>query len=113
MKTITATELKRKLDAKENITLVMVLDSKAFEKAHIPTSIHLTNIELAKNMLSIQSEIIVYCSDEACPASFQAYQQLESAGYNNIWRFSGGLMEWTESGYPLVSENPSDHENTN
>lgn len=103
MKILTAKEVNQKLTDESDIILVMVLSEKAFQKAHIPNSLNISDIEVAKEKLPIESKIIVYCSDSACVASYQAYQQLESAGYKNIWRFAGGLLEWNEAGYKLNS----------
>ena len=102
MNTLTAPQVKIKLQQNPNIQLVMTLGPKAFEKCHIPRSINIWDIETAKQQFSKTTEIIVYCSDHNCLASYQAYHELEKAGYQNIWRFSGGLREWNEFGYPLI-----------
>jgi 3-mercaptopyruvate sulfurtransferase SseA len=47
--------------------------------------------------------IIVYCTDEACNWSILLYQQLV-LGYEKIFRFAGGLLEWEAAGYELVGE---------
>ena len=49
-------------------------------------------------------EIVVYCSNVACPASIMAYQILRSEGYNDICRYAGGLEDWEAAGYPLEGE---------
>lgn len=103
MKILTANQVKNKMEQNPKIGLVMTLGPKAFAKAHIPGSLNVWDINTAKERFPKEMEIIVYCSDKTCMASYAAYQQLENAGYQNIWRFAGGLMEWTEMGYPLVS----------
>ena len=55
-------------------------------------------------MLSPDDEIVVYCSHEGCAASKYAYHLLESKGYGNVRRYSGGIDEWEESGLPLEGE---------
>ena len=102
MKTLSALQVKNKLAQNPNTKLVMTLSPKAFAKCHIPGSLNIWNIETAKMKFGANTEIIVYCSDKTCVASVYAYQQLEQAGYNRIWRFSGGLVEWHQAGYPLV-----------
>ena len=103
MRTLNATEVKIKLDQNSKVFLVNTLGERAFKKAHIPNSLNITSMEGAGQMFKKDDEIIVYCSDINCMASYYAYKQLEMAGYTNIWRFAGGLREWSESGYPLVS----------
>ncbi len=102
MNNLTAQEVQQKLAQNPDTKLVMVLGTEAFRKGHIPHSLDISDAEAAKAQLPLGSQIIVYCSDEACPASIQAYHQLEAAGYRQIWRFAGGLMEWAAAGYELV-----------
>ncbi len=105
MNVLTANEVKQIMQTKPDTVLIMVLNSAAYEKAHIPKSINIDNISIAEQQFSKDTHIIVYCSDSTCMASFQAYKQLELAGFNKIWRFAGGLREWDEMGYELI-KNP-------
>ena len=103
MKTLNAAQVKQMISDQPEIKLVMTLGPAAYAKCHIPGSLNVWTIESAKERFPLDSKIIVYCSDTRCMASYYAYQQLEEAGYQNIWRFAGGLMEWDESGYDLSS----------
>lgn len=107
MNILTATQVKNKMEQNPAIKLVMTLGPKAFEKAHIPGSLNIWDINVAKEQLPKKTGIIVYCSDQTCMASYAAYQQLENAGYPNIWRFAGGLVEWQKAGYPLDTKRPN------
>ena len=89
------------MNSNTDIQLVMTLGPKAFTMCHIPGSLNIWDIETALDRFDLDDEIIVYCSDVACLASYYAYMQLEDAGFTNIWRFAGGLREWSQSGYPL------------
>lgn len=102
MKTITAAELKTKLDRRDALKLVMVLNAAAFRKAHIPGSINIFDKEIAIAQLQREEEIVVYCSDISCTASIFAYHWLTEAGYTNVSRFAGGLREWTSAGYEVI-----------
>ncbi len=104
MKTITAAELKTKLDRHDQLKLVMVLKASAFRKAHIPGSINIFNKETALAQLHREEEIVVYCSDIPCPASIFAYHWLTKAGYTNVSRFAGGLREWASAGYEVIPD---------
>ncbi|RPJ36338.1 MAG: rhodanese-like domain-containing protein [Chloroflexi bacterium] len=104
MKTITREELKRRLDLRERIQLVMVLKDWAFESLHIPGSVHYDSyysLAEAAKTLSPDEEIIVYCANPACPASYRAYHFLKSLGFRNVFRYSGGIEDWMNAGYPL------------
>ena len=103
MKTISCEELKEKLDRGDDFKLVMSMGTWAFEAKHIPGSINISSKEEAQKLLKTDDEIIVYCSNMACVASQTAYHLLIENGYTNVRRFSGGLAEWEEAGYPLES----------
>ena len=101
MKTISCEELKEKLDRGDDFKLVMSMGTWAFESKHIPGSINISSNEEALKLLKPDDEIIVYCSNVACVASQTAYHLLTQNGYTNVRRFSGGLAEWEEAGFPL------------
>ena len=101
IKTIERDELKAKLDAGEDIRLVMSLQRWAYEALHIPGSLHFDTPEQLLEALDVGDEIIVYCSDPACVGSRFAYQKLVDNGYTNVRRYAGGLSDWEAAGYPL------------
>jgi rhodanese-related sulfurtransferase len=101
MKTISKEELKAKLDRGESFKLVMTMDPNAFEWAHIPGSININDMQEAVSKLDLDEEVVIYCSSPFCNASFRAYYTLRSLGFKNLRRYSGGLQDWYEAGYPL------------
>lgn len=104
MKLISREELKEKLDRGDDFKLVMALSEWAYRAKHIPGSIHFNSIEDAAAALSLDDEIIVYCSDKSCISSVAAYMMLEKHGFGNVRRYAGGLIDWEEAGLPLVGE---------
>ena len=101
MNLITREELKEKLDRRDNFRLLMTLGEWAFQMAHIPGSLNVSDIEQGQKLLSPDDEIVVYCSDVNCIASQAAYNILESNGFKNVRRYAGGLADWQAAGYPL------------
>jgi rhodanese-related sulfurtransferase len=104
MRIMSRDELKEKLDRGDTFKLYMTLDWQAFEHSHIPGSIHLDNIDKEAASLSPEDEIVVYCSNPACPSSINAYRMLRNLGFKNLYRYAGGLEEWHDAGYPLVGD---------
>jgi rhodanese-related sulfurtransferase len=103
MNTISAIELKQRLDAGERLVLVNALEENKFRIKHIPNSLNIYRREDIEKQLTKDDRIVVYCTDAACNKSIMLYQLLEALGYSHVIRFSGGLKEWDEAGYPLVS----------
>ncbi len=104
MNRISREELKEKLDRRDDFRLVMTLGDLAFQGKHIPGSLNLFTPEALQKNLGPDEDIVVYCSNEACPASVMAYKFLEGKGYKNVRRFSGGLLDWEDGGYPLEGD---------
>jgi len=104
MKEMTRDELKAKLDRGDGFNLVMTLGQFAFQGKHIPGSRNLYEPEDLLAKLDPQQETVVYCSDRLCPSSIMAYHFLDGRGYKKLWRYSGGLSDWEQAGYPLEGE---------
>jgi rhodanese-related sulfurtransferase len=103
MQTLTAEELKQKLDENEDIILVNVLDAGFFEQKHIPGSISLPVDEIDTKAVTAlpdkDAEIIVYCASTECQASTKAYNKLVMMGYTNVADFTSGLTGWEKAGF--------------
>jgi rhodanese-related sulfurtransferase len=98
MKTITAEELKAKLDSGENIVLVDVREPHEHSEFNIGgtllplgkvQSFQLDDIEDNK-----EDEVIVYC--RSGNRSGQAALMLETAGFKNVSNLTGGMLNWKE-----------------
>ena len=104
MELICREELKEKLDRKDDIKLVMVLGDWQFRAMHIPGSLNISAPEIAHELLDLDDEVVVYCSNPACAASVIAYTQLVDHGYKHVRRYAGGISDWEEAGYPVEGE---------
>jgi rhodanese-related sulfurtransferase len=101
MTTIKREELKQKMTSGENIVVLNALGHDAYEKAHIPGSRPMDYTSISSVDASYEDTVIVYCTNESCPASYYAYHALRSSGYRNVQRYAGGLEDWQSAGYPL------------
>ena len=104
-KTITATDLKKKMDAGENLVLVDVLGEEYYKNRHVPHAINipisLENFEevATKTLPDKNKPVIVYCASKQCLASPGAAKKLVEMGYTDVTDFDGGIQEWEEAGY--------------
>ena len=106
---ITREELKEKLDRGDDFKLVMALGDRHFRAAHIPGSISVCSRMEAAKCLDPDDDIVVYCTDVACPASKLLCRELEEAGYKRIRRYAGGVSGWLDAGYPLEGKQARPH----
>ena len=104
MQLISRDELKRKLERKDQFKLVMALGTWEYRAKHIPGSLHFLTLQDARASLAQDDEIVVYCSNSACPASVFAYEYLVHHGYKHVRRYAGGILDWEEAGYQLEGE---------
>lgn len=101
MRLISCKELKSKMDRGESFLLVNALEPEKYKAMRIPGSLNVCTREEVLLMLNPNDEIVVYCTNPTCKRSIVLYELLEHMGYKNLYRFAGGLEEWSNAGYPL------------
>lgn len=79
----------------------MTFQAWAFKAKHIPGSINIHSEESAAGLLDPSDIIVLYCVNEMCQASVNAYRILEHKGFKNVYRYAGALEAWEAAGYPL------------
>jgi rhodanese-related sulfurtransferase len=104
IRTIARDELKTKLDRGDELKLIMALNRWAFDAKHIPGSVHFDAPEELYAAVRPDDEIVVYCSSVDCLSSVALYRELVRRGYPNVRRYSGGLLDWEDAGFPLEGE---------
>lgn len=102
---ITREELKRKLDAGEDLVLVEALPEKHWAKGHIPGALNLPHDRiqaLAPALLPEKDrEVVVYCANTDCRNSEIAAEALADLGYAKVREYVEGKADWESAGYPL------------
>jgi rhodanese-related sulfurtransferase len=111
---ITPSELKAKLDAKENFLLVDVREPAEYEHGHIggahivPRGIleaaadpsypkHYAPLSGARDQ-----QIVVYCATSG--RSAMAAAVLQMMGFKNVLNLAGGITRWDAEGLPQVRD---------
>lgn len=109
MQAVDAQTVREILDKDNGWLLLDVLPEDHFEQRHIPGAENVPAKspdfvsrvqDLAK---SKDSRIIVYCASTSCDLSPAAARELERSGFTNVMDFEGGIEEWNQEGYKLVS----------
>jgi rhodanese-related sulfurtransferase len=101
VRTISRDDLKSKLDAGDDLKLVMALNRWAYDAKRIPGSLHFDTPDELYRALRPDDDIVVYCSQVDCLSSVALYRDLVRRGYRNVRRYAGGLLDWEDAGLPL------------
>ncbi|MFV2040948.1 MAG: rhodanese-like domain-containing protein [Candidatus Hydrothermarchaeales archaeon] len=103
MEKISIDDLKKKIDAGEDIQIVDVRGRECcYDLGHIPgaVSIPLNKFEeRAPRELDKEKPVIVYCGSVSCTLSPRAAQILTNTlGFTDVSDYAGGIKEWRDSG---------------
>lgn len=108
MKTLSASDVREKMNSSEDTILINTLDKDSFKAKHIPGSINIPTEkidDIASTVLPDKNqEIIVYCANEDCTASPQAAEKLMSMGYTNVYDFEAGLSGWLKERFHMIKK---------
>jgi len=119
-KLTTAEEVKKMLDAKEDIVLIDAHPRWEYEMGYIDGA---KNFGFQSNMVGdwdkdvadgprtqadyravlgpdLNKKIIIYCGFTKCGRSHNAATWARRLGYTNVYRMPGGITAWKELGYP-------------
>ncbi|MHB8997817.1 MAG: rhodanese-like domain-containing protein [Armatimonadota bacterium] len=104
-RTITATEVHRRLEAGENLLLVDLMPPSQYLLIHIPgaISIPLDYLHDVLEYLPRDEDIILYCTDEKCEFSDIGARKLALHGFTNVLVIPGGMAEWEAAGLPFAT----------
>ena len=101
--------LKAKIDRKDRFHLWNVLGQDNYraevniEGSRWMAVYNITESAVAAVVASKGETIVVYCGSRTSPASKLAARKLTEMGYTNVFAFEGGLMDWTNGGFPTVT----------
>ena len=103
MQEITATELKQRLDNREDIQIVDVREANEVAIGRIPNSIHIPLAQVLNRMNEIDPtrETVVHCKMGG--RSARAIDALQRSGFEgNLTNLRGGIIAWSNEVDPTV-----------
>ena len=103
MPTITATELKARLDNGEDVQIVDVREANEVAIGRIPNSIHIPLAQVLERMSEIDPsrDTVVHCKMGG--RSARAIEALQRAGYaGKLANLTGGIIAWSNEVDPSV-----------
>ena len=88
----------------ENAVVLDVRKAEDFRKGHVPNAINIPAALIKDRLSELEKHkakpIIVVCQTGTTAGSAGA--ELRKAGFTEVYRMKGGLMEWQGSSMPLV-----------
>ncbi len=121
---VTAAELKKWMDEKKDMVIVDTMPYEdSYKKAHIPGAVQFlfpipdmnewnpketgekSPADYEKLLGSDKNKIIVvYCGFVKCTRSHNGAGWAKKLGYQNVYRFAGGIYAWKGAGYEVKAQ---------
>ena len=102
----TIPELKKRLDAKEELCLIDVREDHEWAAGHIPGAIHLSKgiieRDIEEKFPNREVEILLYCGGGY--RSALVADNLQKMGYKRVVSVDGGWRGWNAAGFPVEKE---------
>jgi len=108
IRTVTLDEIKRRLEAHENYTLVDVREKDEVRQGYIPGAVFLPRgfleQQAEQKLPDKNARLVVYCAGGVRSAF--ASKTLQELGYQHVESANPGFIRWKDTGYPV--EKPAD-----
>jgi rhodanese-related sulfurtransferase len=102
---LTVDEVKARLDRGDRFHLVDVREESEWGKDHLPGAVHLgkgvIERDVEQQLPNPDEEIVLYCGGGF--RSALAADNLQKMGYSKVFSMDGGIRDWRQKGYPLIS----------
>lgn len=94
MKSVNVEELKKMMDAKDNITVIDVREPSEYEIANLGVElIPMNTVPNNHEKFKQEGKVIVHCRSGARSANVINFLE-ENYGYDNLYNLEGGIMAW-------------------
>ncbi|MEM1156161.1 MAG: rhodanese-like domain-containing protein [Pseudomonadota bacterium] len=81
-------------------------DNADFQKGHIVEAMHIPSTKLESRMAELdkfkEKPVVLVC--KMGQQSSAAGKQLKAAGYSQVYKMTGGMMEWSNLQLPVVAD---------
>ncbi len=99
-------EVKQRLDAKDQFTLIDVREESEWAKGHLLGAVHICKGIIERDIENAvpgkATPIVLYCGGGY--RSALVADNLQKMGYTDVISMDGGWRGWQEAGYPTVKD---------
>jgi rhodanese-related sulfurtransferase len=96
-------DIKRRLDAREKLTLIDVREDNEWARGHLPGAVHLgkgiIERDIEQAIPDKDAPLVLYCGGGF--RSALVADTLQKMGYTHVTSMDGGWRGWTTAGYPF------------
>jgi len=89
-----------------NAVVLDIRDKADFKSGHLVDAVNIPNSQVAERLSDLEKHksdpIIVVCKTGQSASA--ASKTLKDNGFEQVYRLSGGIMEWTNNNLPLVKK---------
>ncbi len=115
-KIVSSEDLKKMIDEGKTLTIISTLPAEEDKDlGTIPTAINGAMPKTEKELTKADKDVllkaagtdknrtvVLYCGFVACRRSHIGSKILVDNGFNNVYRYTGGIVGWLEMGYPVT-----------
>lgn len=102
-------DIKRRVDNREEFTLVDVREESEWARGHIPGAVHLSKGVIERDIEQAfpdkDAPLVLYCGGGF--RSALVADNLQKMGYTNVISMDGGWRGWSSAGYPVEKPDES------
>lgn len=108
MQTIGRDEVQTMLQNRNDLTVVETLSKENYQEFHIPGAKNVPlDDDFDQNIKEAAPEkskpVLVYCYDSECAASHKAAEKMDEMGYQEVYDYEQGKVDWKQAGLPIES----------
>lgn len=108
MQTIGRDETLTMIQNRGDLTVVETLSPANYEEFHLPGAKNVPlDDDFEQNIQKVAPKkskpVLVYCMDAECNAAPKAAKKLEELGYQEVYDYEAGKVDWKEAGLPIES----------
>jgi rhodanese-related sulfurtransferase len=106
IQTIDVHELKKRLDTSPNLCIIDVRENDEWKESHIPGALHIPKDDISSNITARvpEKDCPIYLHCRGGVRSLYAANCLLDLGYSEVYSIEGGIMEWSQCGYPTKTD---------
>lgn len=106
MRSISRQQTRELIDNWDDLVVVETLEMQEFENFHLPRAIHVHYDEqFSERMTQLVPDkttpVVVYCKSADCDASSKAAEELDQLGYESVFDYEAGKVDWRQAGMPI------------